>query len=108
MLRKAVDKMHCQWAFVSGVHGLRATPQNVLKFIQDTSLIPSFPFGRGKAGWSHASWKFVEPRDACIVKTPPLLDDNPSWCVEMFRDVGDRETLTCQHYDPGPNNVTIW
>jgi hypothetical protein len=39
-LRKATNEMHRQWAFASGVHHLKPTPQNVSRFIQDTFDIP--------------------------------------------------------------------
>jgi hypothetical protein len=61
----------------------------------------------GKAGRAPASGKLVEARKALVVKTPTPLADNLRWCVEMLRDAGVAEALTCQQYDLGSYNVTI-
>ena len=73
---------------------------------QASALIATTILG-GKAGWAPASWKFVEARKALVVKTPTPLADNLTWCVEMLRDAGVAEALTCQQYDLSSYNVTI-
>jgi len=73
---------------------------------QANALIATMILG-GKAGWTPASWKFVETGETLIVKTPAPLADNLTWCVEMFRNAGVPETLTRQQHDLRADNITI-